>query len=242
MRKLNLALMILLTFGVIASAGYLALSGNVKNHEGWRLDDQRGKLFRKLADDDPDRRREAEGQLRSMGPRAVPILREAARSDDPRLADRAAELLREFEPPVRLVLERPEAGVHRFRVRLVNEGREAVLLARDPVGRYGRIEAVDGAGRTVPLGLETEAAGSPEQEADVVSVPAGQTFDLFAGRGDGTIAPGQPFPGPGAWKVRFIYDASEGSDYRRRIEGSPDGIPLPSEVLVSNDVAVHVGK
>ena len=110
MRRLNLALMVVLTIGIIASAGYLALSGNGENGEDRTLEEQRAKLFRKLADEDPDRRREAKNQLRAMGSAAIPILREAARSDDSRLVDQAKALLRELEPSVRFVLEATEEG------------------------------------------------------------------------------------------------------------------------------------
>jgi hypothetical protein len=45
---------------------------------------------------------------------------------------------------------------------------------------------------------------------------------------------------PGTYRIRFAYDATEGSDYRKLVHASPEGALLPPIRLVSNTVTVTV--
>lgn len=95
MYRLNMVVMIVLAVAVIGGAGFLALTSS----EPATLDQAYvRKLFRKLSDPDPDLRREAEAEIRALGPRAREPLKEAADSADRVLADRASRLLRELSP------------------------------------------------------------------------------------------------------------------------------------------------
>lgn len=165
MRKLNLVMMVVLTLGVIAGAAYLSMGGPPP-------DDDEGKrveyLLRKLGDLDPELRGEAEAAFRAMGAEALPILKEAAGTDDARVARRARKLVGELEPApfvreaspetkpeapetpetaagnVRFVIECPEPEVRtlqeaRFYVRLVNEGPVPVFLVKFGADGYNRI-------------------------------------------------------------------------------------------------------
>jgi len=95
MPKLNMVLMAVLAVAVIAATGYLTLrpapAGEIEPA-------QVQKLLRKLSDSDPDVRREGEAGLRRLGPVAVAPLRDATKSPDRTLADRASKLLQELQP------------------------------------------------------------------------------------------------------------------------------------------------
>ena len=95
MPKLNAVLMALLAVVVIAATAFLTL----RPAPAREVDPaQVQKLIRKLADSDPDVRREGESGLRGLGPAAVAPLRDASKSSDRTLADRASKLLQEFQP------------------------------------------------------------------------------------------------------------------------------------------------
>jgi hypothetical protein len=47
-------------------------------------------------------------------------------------------------------------------------------------------------------------------------------------------------PAPGTWRVRFVYDATEESAYRRAVRASERGALLPPLRHVSNFVEVVV--
>ncbi len=72
MHKLNAVLMAALALAVIASAAFLA---DESTTSAGRDAEKADRLLRKLADPDPDVRREGEDGLRAMGPRAAPALR-----------------------------------------------------------------------------------------------------------------------------------------------------------------------
>lgn len=268
MKPLNLVLMVALTAGVIVTAGMLSLGPREdEDPERRRV----ARLLRKLGDPDLQLRREAEEAFRKMGAGAVPVLREAAVSEDRMLSRRAAVLLRELRPPapgmadapeppekpeappaeaveapVRFVLtcpvpEVPDLAEARFYVRLVNEGPSPVILARDARIRYGRFARFEirRGGRSELVSCEP--APSPgEEESELIVVPGGATFDLYAGQLDGRTGPGRGMAEPGEVRVRFVYDASEESAYRAAVEGAPQGVPLPAGRMASNEAVIRI--
>jgi hypothetical protein len=95
MPKLNVVLMVALAVGVIAAMAFLTLRPTPPAE---MEPAQVQKLIRKLGDTDPDVRREGEAGLRQAGNAAIPPLRDASRSSDRMLADRASKLLQELVP------------------------------------------------------------------------------------------------------------------------------------------------
>jgi len=95
MPKLNAVLMAALAVAVIAAMAFLTLRPTpAQEIEPAQVQ----KLLRKLGDSDPDVRREGEAGFRGLGPAAVAPLREASKSTDRILADRASKLLLEIQP------------------------------------------------------------------------------------------------------------------------------------------------
>jgi hypothetical protein len=264
MVKLNAVLMVVLALAVVASAVFLADESATSSG---RDDDQARRLLRKLADPDPDVRREGEAGLRGMGPRAEAALREAARSSDRELARRAAALLGGPKPdpeppapapraaetaaippapedPVRFILEGPDRPVRpgeaaAFYVRLRNDSPRTLLLARDRGGRYSRFAGFEAADEKGRTVEFPAEPGPAAAEAEVVAVRPGETLDLYAGQGDGRTALAARFPEPGLWQVRFVYQP--GSDaYREAVRGRVEGGALPPGRLVSNSAALQV--
>ncbi|MBI2932162.1 MAG: hypothetical protein HYY16_10970 [Planctomycetes bacterium] len=154
---LRLFLMMVLSGALVAGAAMLALSGT----SGSPGNPETRALLRRLADSDPDVRREAEARLRAMRDQALPALREACEARDPELARRARRLVDDMEgraevlsipsettgvplpeavsPPVELELQIPVADVEagapiRFYVRLRNNGAQPLLVARHFLG------------------------------------------------------------------------------------------------------------
>jgi hypothetical protein len=95
MPKLNAVLMAVLAVAVIAAMGFLTLRPPPAQEI---QPAQVEKLVRKLGDPDPDVRHEGEAGLRRAGAASVAPLREASRSPNRVLADRAAKLLQELAP------------------------------------------------------------------------------------------------------------------------------------------------
>jgi HEAT repeat protein len=96
MPKLNAVLMTVFAVAVIAAMAFLTLRPTpAQEIEPAQVQ----KLLRKLGDSDPDLRREGEFGLRGLGKPALAPLREASKSSDRVLADRAAKLLLELQPP-----------------------------------------------------------------------------------------------------------------------------------------------
>ena len=91
MSILRVILMIVLTLGVIAGAGWLAMSTGAENDGG--EDARIERLIRLLGDSDPDVSRKAGDDLRLLLPASRPALEEASRSKDTLLAMRARALL-----------------------------------------------------------------------------------------------------------------------------------------------------
>jgi hypothetical protein len=97
MPKLNVVLMAVLAAGVIAALAFLTLRPTpAPSIEPAQVQ----KLIRKLGDSDPDIRREGEAGLRQAGTASIAPLREASKSPDRTLADRASKLLQEMQPAV----------------------------------------------------------------------------------------------------------------------------------------------
>ena len=95
MPKLNAVLMVVLAVAVIAATAFLTLRPTpAQAIEPAQVQ----KLLRKLGDSDPDVRREGEAGLRGLGPAAVAPLRDASKSSDRILADRATKLLQGLQP------------------------------------------------------------------------------------------------------------------------------------------------
>ncbi len=264
MPKLNLIGMVVLSLAVAGAAAVLALRS-----EGPRPDTRRlGTLLRQLGDPDPDIRRDAERELKALGPKATAALRDAAEGPDPAIAGRARALLglkplelpREpkgggvavADPPapvegVRLSLQvtsnpaRPGEAV-RYYLRLHNGGRKAIAIAchrRNGPAIYvafGSFERIDAEGRVVALREDPD----PDTEDDpaelvLLTVAPGETLDLAPGAGVLRVG------ASGAFNVRFAYEASDGSAYRKALTGSHHAASaLPAERIVSNAVAVNV--
>jgi hypothetical protein len=259
MPKLNGVLMVLGALAVIGAAGVLALrassSGGPDRH---RIE----RLLRNLSDRDPDVRREAESELRELGPRAQPALREASKSPDRPLAEAATKLLTrlaEPRPPLpELPGPLPDPGAqglpntHRaspppgaellefaivcsgppdhadpfgsFLVQLTNRSSVpvVVLLQPDSADRPAGFFEVDG-----PSGSLAKLAARPLERVEgtlrLVTVLPGSTQMLFASTPSLTRALARPE----ARKVRFVYEAGEGSLYREVVTPGEDGVPLP---------------
>jgi len=95
MPKRNAVLMVAFGIAVIAAMAFLTLRPTpAQEIEPAQVQ----KLLRKLGDADPDVRREGEAGLRGLGTAGVAPLREASRSSDRVLAERAARLLQELQP------------------------------------------------------------------------------------------------------------------------------------------------
>ncbi|HEX7901948.1 MAG TPA: hypothetical protein VF950_29585 [Planctomycetota bacterium] len=230
MPKLNAVLMVVLSAAVIGALGWRALGQG----DGGAAERARAaKIVRKLADPDPDLRREAESEIKSLGLRGKEILRETAKGPDARLAERAVAMLKEMEPaapepaPVELVgLEHFIWCTDRFIVEFRNSGSEPILLALEKKGeepRFGWFEVMETSGRTHVVRPESYAPPVVEGAAHVVALPPGAKQVLYTGW-ESVSALLNELPGP--CKVRFVYDATEGSAYREVAKVSPRGVPL----------------
>jgi hypothetical protein len=105
MPKLNAVLMAVLAVAVIGATAFLTLRPTpARPIEPAQVQ----KLLRKLADSDPDIRREGETGLRQAGTAAVPQLRDASKSPDRALAERASKLLQQIDPPPAGVADAPK--------------------------------------------------------------------------------------------------------------------------------------
>jgi hypothetical protein len=264
MPRLNGILMALLAVAVIGTAVFLSLEKSPSPAGPDPVLVQ--KLLRKLSDSDPDIRREAEFGFKAMGFNAVAPLAEASKSADRRLAEAAARLLREVDPPksptadvratepppapakvdpVELILvcgqnkARPDEPL-RFYVRMVNHGTAPVLVARHGFSytRFAWIEVTDGKGALSRLPAEP-ATDRSEAALDVGVLAPGETRELYAGIGDGTTGLAG-FAAKDLYKVRFVYDASEESSYRKQVAPSEKGTLLPPLKLISNVLEIAV--
>jgi len=259
MPKINIIGMVVLCLAVFAGAAAMALRSSPPRVDTARVD----RLIRRLGDHDPDLRREAERELKDLGRKAEPALKEAAGGSDAAIAERARAILGMksaevkqatgsseviSEPvkaaDVRLTLQlgsspvKPEEPALYY-LRLHNDTRKPVAIARRVrEGRpdyraFGAFERIDSEGRLAEI-----VDGSMDDEGstlDVVVVAPGESLDLFPGAGLLRIG------GRGTFRIRYVYDASEGSEYRSRIaSGHHAGMALRAERFESNTVVVTI--
>lgn len=258
MPKLNLIGMVVLCLAVAGGAAVMALRASPARVDRPRVD----RLIRRLADTDPDLRREAERELKELGPKAEPALKEAARGSDPVVAERARTILgfkkpEVSKPPaetisdpapaaaeVRLSLQIASAPRRAdepvlYYLRLHNGTKRSIAIARSKRdGRpdyrgFGFFERVDAEGRVSAI------AGDPAEDEDatveMVVVMPGEGIDLAPASGLLKIG------ASGTFRVRYVYDASEGSDYRECLAtGHHAAASLKAERLESNVVTVTI--
>jgi hypothetical protein len=249
MPKLNVIGMIVLSLALAAGATTLALRTGAP-----RSDPQVDRLIRRLGDTDPDLRREAERELKGLGRAAEPALKKAAEGPDPALAERAKSILGigKPEPPpiaippepatVRLTLQltaapRTADEPVMYFLRLHNRTKRAVAIARHltdggpDVTSFGSFERLDAEGRLVTLGKIAPGEG----DVEIVMVAPGESLDLFPAAGVLRVG------AKGTYRLRFVYDASEGSAYRASVAVKHlEASALPAERFESNDVTVTV--
>ena len=250
--------MIVLTLGVIGGTGYFVL------HKPGGVQDPgvSPKLLRNLSDRDPDVSQDAAIAIRAMGPKAIPTLEEAVRSTNPLLSERAQKLLAELKPvPVTIptVIEAalPEkvelqefvlesrggqaraADLGALWVQFRNGGPAPVIVGYgfvlDHPGMAAfEVENEKGEHREVPaeILINRSVRDLPQE----VTVHPHRAEALFQGGRALVLAVSKP----GTYKIRFAYDATEGSDYRKVVRPSPEGVLLPPARLVSNSVTVTV--
>lgn len=229
MPKINAVLMVLLSSAVIGVLGWRVLG---EGDDGAAERARASKILRKLADPDPDLRREAETEIKAMGVRGKEILRETAKGPDPKLAERAVAILKALEPdpetpaPEPAAVETFIACGDRYVVEFRNGGSAPLLIAIEKKGeepRFGWFEITDAAGRVHVVRPESYAPPLVEGPAHVVAIPPGAKQMLYNGW-EAVSAKLEVLPGP--CKIRFVYDAGEGSPYRELVKVTTRGVPL----------------
>lgn len=239
MPKLNAVAMVVLAAALIGGLGWYVLGKAPDPAASRKAEIERA--LRKIADADPDVRRDGEALIRAMGPAGVEVLKETAKSADRHLAARCEKLLREAAPaprsPAEVAVDVVQAPLRfhltgvsqhgsslRAYVQLVNEGTAPVLIRV----RDGAFRLEDAKGAVVRLPVE-----GPD---DVLVVAPRQSRELGP---DGAL-PIDPLPAPGAWRVRFVYDATEESAYRRAVRASERGALLPPMIHLSEIAEIVV--
>jgi hypothetical protein len=227
MPKLNAVLMVLLSAAVLGGMGWWVLG---RGDDGALERVRAAKLLRKLADADPDLRREAEAELRALGAKGKEILRETAKAADVRLAERASALLKELEPapepaPVPDVKHFIRC-VDRFHVEFRNDTGAPLLIAVEKQGdapRFGWFEIEDAAGKVAKVAAPSYAPPVVEGPAHLITLAPGAREVLYNGwEAVQAALAGAAHP----CKLRFVYDASEGSPYRDVAKVSERSAPL----------------
>ena len=244
MPKLNLVGMIVLCLAVAAGAGTMALRAPAPRDHGPQVDH----YMRWLADTDPDLRRDAERELKLLGPKAEPALKAAANGDDPNLAARARAILgiKKPEPPVEVVSipadvrvtlqltsmpSRPDQPVE-YILRLHNGTKHAVSLPRLVAGTTadytisGIFERIDAEGRLVELPVDP---WSEDAKSEVHTVKPGESIDLSPGSGVLRIG------ARGTFRVRYVlntlnYGAIRSNaprEMNQRIESNAVTVTIP---------------
>ncbi len=239
MPKLNAVLMVLLSAGVLGGMGWWVLG---QGDDGAVERARTTKLLRKLADPDPDLRREAAAAIKAMGARGKELLQETAKASDPRLAERAASLLKELEPaapaPAPIHLTHFVWCVDRYCVEFRNDTSEPLLVALEKQGeepRFGWFEIEDASGKTTKVGVPSYAPPVVDGPAHIVALAPGAREVLYNGwQPVGSLLLTLPHP----CKVRFVYDASTGSPYRDVVKVSVQGVPFRPAKHVSPVVDV----
>ena len=250
--------MVVLTLAVIAGAGYLVLHRPPAEGQETALLE---KAFRNLADRDPDVGHDAEAAVRALGAKAVPQLTEASKSSNRVLAERAQKLLAEMKPPapvpatVEAALPQEKIEIFEFAmesrggqakaadlttlwVQLRNNGQAPVRVATGLLLDHPKtavFEVSDGKGLQVAVPAQVYHRQAGEVPA-LATLPPHETALLFEG-GKALV---DAVSKPGTYTIRFAYDATEGSDYRKLVTPSAEGALLPPLRLVSNAVTVTV--
>ncbi|HLY72980.1 MAG TPA: hypothetical protein VKU80_02585 [Planctomycetota bacterium] len=253
MPKLNLLLMGVLTAAVVAGAGFLVLRApSSEEKASVRVE----KLLRKLADPDSDTRREGEDEFRRMGQAALAPLLKASTSADRVLAERAAKLLPEFQPPAPRMPGPPErpgslmgglqpdeasfeilcAGAPEkaqrtgaYLVQIANAGKTPVLVALPPEKspwHAAWFEIEDDRGRLTRV--DAEPIQPPDPRGSVVVVGPGSCGGLYWG----WKSLRETLLKPEIRSVRFVYDASDPL-YRATAEKFGGGALLPPVKMAS---------
>ena len=244
MPKLNLVGMIVLCLAVAAGAGMMALRAPAPHDHGPQVDH----LMRQLGDTDPDLRRDAERELKQLGPKAEPALKAAVEGPDPELAARARDILgiKKVEPPaepvsipaeVRLTLQvtsmpkRPDEPVG-YILRLHNSTKHTFALPRLVVGTaadytiVGNFERIDAEGRLESLPVDE---WSQDAKSDHHFVKPGETLDLSPGSGVLRIG------ARGTFRVRYVLHTLKEQvarghtrpDFTKRIESNSVTVTIP---------------
>lgn len=251
MVRLNLVLMVLLSLAVIGAAVALSISSGAPADRRLALE----ALVERLAHLDPEVAEEAGLRLKEMGPDALPILEKAASSGQEVVASRARRLLEEWKGPVPslpVAPVLPEPKIVRFQleaawvgesvrayVRLVNDSPTPMRIAWDVVrdsearSRFAwfEIEGPDGRKIRIPAPSAREEAALAVHE-----IATGAAFDLYSATPQGAALIRGIFDRPGEFRIRFVYDATMTSEYRKTI---PHPL-LPAERITSNEVTVTV--
>lgn len=267
MPRLNLVLMSVFSAAVVAIGALMALEGGGPSAPD--PDAALRKLIRRLADSDPDVRRDAEAGLKRLGPGAVPALRKAATLDDAVLATRAARVLEQIEgapvvrrdpapgsgaPPASVTVElqllllrdRIKAGeAPDFYVRLSNPLAHPVLVARHRIaglpvyGCFAQLEIRAEDGSTLCVPVDLEAP--PGAALEIFAVGPETTAELLRCP-PGNIEFAGRLAKPGRYEIRILYDAGAESAYQNAVARAhpPEGAPLPAARLASNAVLLVV--
>lgn len=262
MPKLNAVAMVVLALGVIAGTGFLVL------HQSPTAPPEQAearKFLRNLSDRDPDVRHEAEAGLRALGPKAIEPLLEAVKSSDPALAERVRNLLAELQPvaapsaPPRVEVAAPNPGARVDIMEFVLESRGGNARAVDLAGLWVQFSnhgpapvlvahalALDHPKMAV-FEVEDEKGRASEVPAEVLHLKPADLPEVLAvrPRDSALLFQGgkrlvEAVSKPGTYRIRFAYDATEGSDYRQGVRASSEGVLLPPVRLVSNTLTVTV--
>jgi len=258
MPKLNAGAMVVLTLAVIAGMGYVVLGRPAAGVPDAAIPP---KLLRNLADRDPDVGREAAEELRTLGAKAIPVLEQAVSSPDRVLAERARKLLAELKPasvplPAPVEASLPEkdeilefvlesrggkaraADLGGLWVQFRNNGPAPVLMGKGLVLDHPKMAVFE---------VEDEKGRRMEVAADVVHLQVHDLERITAVRpreasvlfqGGRKLA--EAVSKPGTYRIRFAYDAVEGSDYRKLVQASDKGVLLPPARLVTQAVTVTI--
>jgi len=249
--------MVVLTLAVIAGTGYLVLHRPAAEGQDVAAVEM---AFRNLADRDPDVGHDAEIAVRALGAKAVEPLAAAAKSPNRILAERAQKLLAEMKPaapapaPVEAALpekleilefamesrggQAKAADLGTLWVQLRNNGQAPVRVATGLSLDHPTMavfEVSDEKGRRTDVRAEVYHY-RPGDMLLAVTVRPHETALLFEG-GRGLV---EAVSKPGTYTIRFAYDATEGSDYRKVVTPSAEGALLPPVRLRSNAVTVTV--
>jgi hypothetical protein len=165
-----------------------------------------------------------------MGVRGKQLLRETAKAADVRLAERAAALLKELEPapaaPDLAAAHGTPWSLERYTVDFKNDGSEPILIAlekKGDEGRFGWFEVEEPSGPVHRVAVPSYAPPVVDGAAHLIAIAPGSRQVLYNGA---EMVGALLATLPPACKVRFVYDASEGSAYRDVVKVSVQGVPL----------------